>query len=564
MLPNSITSFRSVPTVGNTSSGMARPDSHSVISAPMTSSLRQPATPMNPSRNKIPHSVFSSVGIDNVPQSAFYSSGMSAYNSPTYDNEIYDDAVSMGAFEAEDPTASFPSEEMQPLEGGLSDSSMPEIPYTMQAPSGNYGLSGAEQALQAGLGGQAEALTQGAHDAFGTMHRGSERARADISGGFGTGLQLAQHGLRNARSDVSGQLKSGLSALRGGLASGRGDITQASEGAIDRFNPYEQAGKSALDREAAFSGALGAEAQAQAFADYQASPGQQWLQQQQEQSLLRNAAATGGTQSGNVLSALQEQAAGRAAQNYQQDLGNLRSLAQRGQSAAGSQAGIQSQAGRDLAQMEMQVGQAELAARQAAGSQLGQMEYGTGQAAQNAALQSAQQMAQLSQQTGMSQAQLQQSLGQNLSNIYGNTASNIAGLRYGAGQDVANQLGMSGQQLAQLQSGQGSALAGIDQQTAANIANLAAQQGQQTSGLRTGLAALLANLSTGSGSQQANLALQMGDAQAAGVTNPWGNTVSSLTGLIASNPQLVSNMLPAYNQQTTAQPTYNNAPVIPQ
>ncbi|MCP4353335.1 MAG: hypothetical protein GY795_48420, partial [Desulfobacterales bacterium] len=253
-----------------------------------------------------------------------------------------------------------------------------------------------------------------------------------------------------ARNDIGSGLSSSLSGLRSGLSTGRGDITQTSKGAINRFNPYEETGRSALDKEAAFSGALGAEAQAEAFADYQASPGQKWLQQQQEQSLIRNAAATGGTQSGNVLSALQEQAAGRAAQNYQQDLGNLRSLAQRGQSAAGSQAGVQSQAGRDLAQMEMQ----------------------SAQAAMQAKIQAAQAQAQMEMQRGSSQAQLQQSLGQNLSNIYGGTGSNLASLRYGAGQDIANQLGMTGQQLAQLQSGQGSALAGIDQQAAANIANL--------------------------------------------------------------------------------------------
>ncbi len=548
MLPNSRSSFRSVPAVGNTSMGMAQPDTHQTIVAPATNSLRGTITPTE--------------SVNNIN----FSGG------------------EMGPFRAENPLASFPNEEirrdvilreqnpnayqeMQPLGGSsipAQDSVMPQAAYTMQAPIGNYGLSGAEQALQATLGGQAAALTKGAHDAFATIHRGSEQARADISGGSGTGLRLAQQGLDNARSDINEQLNSGLSALRGGLSTGRGDITQASEGAINRFSPYEETGRTALDKEAAFSGALGPEAQAQAFADYQASPGQQWLQQQQEQSLLRNAAATGGTQSGNVLSALQEQAAGRAAQNYQQDLGNLRSLAQRGQSAVDSQAGIQSQAGRDLAQMEMQSAQAELAAKQNAGSQLGQMEYGAGQSAQNAAVQNAQQLAQLSQQAGLSQAQLQQSLGQNLSNIYGSTGSNLASLRYGAGQDVANQLGMTGQQLAQLQSGQGTALAGIDQQTAANIANLSAQQGQQTSGLRTDLATILANLATGSGSQQSNLALQMGNAQAGGVTNPWGNTVSSLSGLITSNPQLVSNMLPAYNQQTTTQPAYNDAPIIPQ
>ncbi|MCP4790443.1 MAG: hypothetical protein GY881_09445, partial [Gammaproteobacteria bacterium] len=513
MLPNSRSSFRSVPAVGNTSMGMAQPDTHQTIVAPSENAIIPTESVNNIN--------FSGGGAGtSIAGNPMYSEG----NPARLGTLSTGDPVS--PFRTGNPMASFPSEtmrqeillreqnpnvyqEMQPLGGSsipAQDSVMPQAAYTMQAPSGNYGLSGAEQALQAALGAQAGALTQGAYDAFGTLERGANTARVDIGSG----------------------LSSGISGLRAGLSTGRGDITQASEGAISRFNPYEETGRTALDKEAAFSGALGREAQAQAFADYQASPGQQWLQQQQEQSLLRNAAATGGTQSGNVLSALQEQAAGRASQNYQQDLGNLRSLAQRGQSAADSQAGIQSQAGCDLAQMEMQSAQSALQAK----------------------IQAAQAKAQMAMQRGSSQAQLQQSLGQNLSNIYGSTGSNLASLRYGAGQDVANQLGMTGQQLAQLQSGQGSALAGIDQQTAANIANLAAQQGQQTSGLRTDLATILANLATGSGSQQSNLALQMGNAQAGGVTNPWGNTASSISGLIASNPQLISNMLPAYNQQT--------------
>lgn len=404
---------------------------------------------------------------------------------------------------------------MQPLEGEFIPSSMPNVPYTMQAPQGNYGLSGAEQAIQQGVGGQAGALTQGAYDAFGTMQRGYDQARGDITRGFDTGL----------------------SSLREGVSTGRGDIRSASQGAINRFEPYAQGGQAAYQRELAFTGALGPEAQAQAFEDYQASPGQEWARNQQEQSLLRNQSAVGGLGGGNVLTALQEQAAGIASQNYQQDLGNLRSLAGRGQEAAGAQAGIQTQAGRDMAQMAMTGGQ-------------------SGQAA---AMQSGQQLANLAAQTGMSQAQIQQILGQNMSNVYGTGAANISGLRMGAGQQIAQQLGLTGQQLAQLQMGQGTNLANMDQQTAANMANFSAQQGQQTSGLRTGLASLLANLATGQGSQQANLALQMGNAQAGGVTNPWGNTISTLTGMLAQNPQMLSGMIPTQG----GTPTYNNAPSGP-
>lgn len=466
-----------------------------------------------------------------VTMNSFYQEQQAPLSGGTPSTTTYDPNSNMGPFLGDDTRADFPqgynpqtgtfateadkqaalaqrqlnpmTGAMQPLEGQMTPSTMPDTQYNLQAPQGNYGLSGAEQALQAGLNAQTGALTQGAYDAFGTM----------------------QGGMGQARSDMSGYLSSGLSALRGGVDTGREDINQATTSGVARFDPYSQTGQGALDVEAALSGALGPEAQAQAFANYQESPGQQWAREQQEKSLVRNAAATGGTQSGNVLSALQEQAAGIASQNYQQDLGNLRSLAERGQSAAGSQAGIETQAGRDLAQMEMSAGQSALSANTQTGAAIGNMAF----------------------QGGMNQANLQQALGQNLSNVYGGTASNLAGLRYGAGQDIASQLGMTGQQLAQLQSGQGTALANIDQQTATNAANLAAQQGQQTSGLRTDLAALLSNLAVGSGTQQSNLATQLGQAQAGGVTNPYGNTASTLTGLIASNPELISSILPAYN-----------------
>lgn len=374
-----------------------------------------------------------------------------------------------------------------PLEGELLPPDVAQAQYNLQAPQGNYGLSGAEDALTGSALAQQGALRQGAQDAFGI-----------VGGAFD-----------QARGDVTGQLGAGLGALRAGVATGRGDISSARDAAIGYLDPYESTGQAALQREAALSGALGPEAQQAAFDAYTESPGQQFFRDRQEQALLRNAAATGQTGSGNVLTALQEQAQGIAAQNYQQDLENLRSLAGRGQQAATTQGGYQQQAGSQLANLAFQGGAAELGARQQAGSTL----------------------AGLAAQRGLTQGNILQGLGRDLSGVYGQTGANIAGLRSQAGQQIAQQLGLSGQQLAQLQSGLGQNLANIDQQTAANLANLSAQYGQGTSGLRTGLAALLANLATGSGSQQANLATQLGGAQAAGVTNPIGNTISQLLGL---------------------------------
>ncbi len=413
------------------------------------------------------------------------------------DPRANNDNYSAGSYTGPQTTGAM-VEPMTPLEGELMPSNMNNSSFTNQAPQGQYGLSGAESALRQSMAGQVGALNQGAEDAL-----------TSVRGGFNT-----------ARNDVSTGLNEGLSALRQGVDTARGDVTASSQGAIDRFNPYAQAGQGALEVEAALSGAMGPEAQAEAFANYKESPGQAYAREQQEKALVRNNAALGGLGGGNVRSALQEQAAGIASQNYQQDLNNLRSLAGRGQQAAGSQAGIETQAGQNLANIAMTGGQTELNAQQGAANQL----------------------AQLAAQSGMTEGQIQQLLGQSLSDVYGTAGANLSGLRYGAGQDIASQLRNTGQQLSQLQMGQGTALANIDQQTAANMSNLSAQQGQQTSGLRTGLASLLANLATGQGTQQANLATQMGNARAAGVTNPWGNAVSSFTGMIASNPELISNL----------------------
>ncbi|MCP4929906.1 MAG: hypothetical protein GY918_12695, partial [Gammaproteobacteria bacterium] len=211
MLPNSRSSFRSVPAVGNTSMGVDQLPSY-----------RTPTLSISPGETP-----------------PFRGGTIAASMRPRETPPFIPDGT--GPFRADDPMASFPSEEirqdiitgeqspnthqeMQQLSGEMQQSAIPQAAYTMQSPSGNYGLHGAEQALQAGLGGQAAALTQGAHDAFGTMQRGSEQARGDISGGFGTGLRLAQQGLGNARSDINEQLNNGLSALRGGLSTGRSDI----------------------------------------------------------------------------------------------------------------------------------------------------------------------------------------------------------------------------------------------------------------------------------------------------------------------------------------------------
>jgi len=106
------------------------------------------------------------------------------------------------------------------------------------------------------------------------------------------------------------------------------DVTQAS------LQPFQEAGVGALAQQQAMLGLSGQEAQQQAFAGLAESPGQKFLRDRQERALVRNAAATGGSQGGNVQTALQQQAVGFAQQDIQNQFGRLGQLAGQGQSAA--------------------------------------------------------------------------------------------------------------------------------------------------------------------------------------------------------------------------------------
>ena len=106
------------------------------------------------------------------------------------------------------------------------------------------------------------------------------------------------------------------------------DITQAG------LKPFQEAGVGALEQQQALLGLLGSEAQQQAFAGLQESPGQKFIRERQQKALLRGASAIGGLGGSNVRTALQQQAAGFAQQDIQNQFGRLGQLAGQGQSAA--------------------------------------------------------------------------------------------------------------------------------------------------------------------------------------------------------------------------------------
>lgn len=125
------------------------------------------------------------------------------------------------------------------------------------------------------------------------------------------GIAVSEEAIKRARQDLLATSEPSLEDLISGF--------QGAVSSLEYQGPAEQ-------QEMALSGALGPEAQQEAVNAFQMSPGQQWLQDQQEQALLRNTAAIGGLGGGNVRTALQQQASDRSNLFMQQQIENLRSL----------------------------------------------------------------------------------------------------------------------------------------------------------------------------------------------------------------------------------------------
>jgi len=135
--------------------------------------------------------------------------------------------------------------------------------------------------------------------------------------------------------------------------------------------PFRQAGLGALEQQQALLGLSGQEAQDLAMQQFQESPGQQFIRQRQERALLRNQAAIGGLGGGNVRTALQQQAAGFAQQDLQNQLSRLGGIAGQGQVATTNIAQLGGQTATNIGNLLQAGGQAQasgiLGAQQAQG-----------------------------------------------------------------------------------------------------------------------------------------------------------------------------------------------------
>jgi len=161
-------------------------------------------------------------------------------------------------------------------------------------------------------------------------------------------------------SDQAEFTPTGLVGYESAVKDGTRGAINATGRAMGYQQPYMQGGAGAQNLQAALSGALGPQAQQQAYNNYNSSPGMDYALQQSERALTRNAAATGGLGGGNIQRALQENAIGIAQQDYQNQFNNLGSLSNRGINSANTMGGYQGQNAQYLNNQGVNLGNARL------------------------------------------------------------------------------------------------------------------------------------------------------------------------------------------------------------
>ncbi len=277
--------------------------------------------------------------------------------------------------------------------------------------------------------------------------------------GPGTGIPT---GLFGSELAIQGGLESALAGLLAGVGQNRRDIstgigqvnTQIGN-ATQQLQPFTSAGQDSVGLQAALSGALGATKQAEAFANFNNSPGQDFLRDRGEKAVLRNSAATGGIGGGRVRQELQREGIGFAQQDILDQFDRLNKITGTGANAAAVQANLAGQ-GAGIT--------GNLAGQQAAGSL----------------------------NSGLTASQLGFDTGQLLS----------AG-RTRVGEQIAGEVSNTTSALAALADSQGRGLSDLTNSTSGNLSNLllAANQAQEAG--QTQLATLLANLAVSEGSSTA-------------------------------------------------------------
>lgn len=344
---------------------------------------------------------------------------------------------------------------------------------------------------------------------------------------FTNALAGAERSFDQARSDVRGSIGQGRAAVTQNRDLGLAELLSGANQARDDLRPFLAGGQEAADLSAALSGALGGEAQQAAMSTTLNSPEFDFIREQGLRAVNANAAATGGTQGGEVLRDLNRFGQGLSSQRFDTAFGRLTGIANRGLGVAANMANISNQYGQNANQTFANAGNTIAGLSQSQSAALA----GIGQS-----------QAGLTGQLGAQQANAFQNIGaqggnmlQNLGNTQAGLASQGAGIQSGAGQALSGLAQNAGSNLANISQNTASTLAGlggqyanIAERTGSNIASLAQNTGGAAAGYQIGAGRDLAAALSGQATNQANLVGGQGAGVQAGIDQVGANIANAL------------------------------------
>jgi hypothetical protein len=361
--------------------------------------------------------------------------------------------------------------------------------YNQYIPLVVNSLFDAQGALGSGRTNASNALQGNVGNAIGTASDFGGRALQN----FNAGISDARDWTLAGRDWQANEVNNALGQARRDLEYGSGGAQHAIGNALaynnNSLSPYMGAGNNATTTLAQLYGLQGQDAQTAAFGQFEASPDYQFAQREGMRALEGSNAAKGLLQSSGHMRTAQQYGQNLASQQYGNYVNRLQGLANTGLTATNT----------------------SVAANQNAGNSLAGVMSGYGNNLANASM----------------------GAGGALSNIYGQNFGSMAGLATQQGAGAAGLLTGTGNTLTGLYSGLGTGLAGIE-----------TGYGQGLTGLHTGLAGTYQNfgstlaglnanqagLFTNQGNALANLAVQGGNAVAAGLTGAGQANASGIVG----------------------------------
>lgn len=291
-------------------------------------------------------------------------------------------------------------------------------------------LGGAEKRagrIQAdALGRSQDFIREGTKGAQGELNSAFDDSQGYLEDALQKALGAQGTGLQDIIASLTGQSGQAINTLQEGEGRGISALLSGLQGAEVSLNPFITGGNDAYQVQLAQSGALGADAQQKAFEAFNASPAQAFLRDQGEQSIARQASASGGLGGGALKADLQRFGTGLAQQDFQNQYNRLGELAGRGQSAA---------------------------------TTLSQFGVGTGQGIADLIRGTSGGVAGLQDKLGSQLAQAFGTSANNLSSLFGDHGRQLSGLRTELGTNLGNLLTGESANLASLEGGKGMAIA---------------------------------------------------------------------------------------------------------